>query len=259
MTFAMIDDMQMHYAEHGKPDGMPLVLLHGFTLTGGFWVNQLSTFGADYRLIIPDLRGHGRTANPDGGTAMNHRQFARDIIALCRALQIERAAFCGESSGAMLLLSLALYAPTLPAAIILTGGTHYFGEECIAHQRAISPETIDDEWRNYVQGAHAALGPDHWRSVITAFHNLHTHARDEDFPAADELCEIVTPALIIHGDRDRFFPVEMPVELYRLLPHAEICVLPNTGHTPPMERPSWFNSIAMDFLARHYHHQANER
>jgi pimeloyl-ACP methyl ester carboxylesterase len=255
MAFTMIDEMQMYYAEHGKPDGPPLMLLHGFTGTGDFWANQLTAFGTHYRLIIPDLRGHGRTDNPGGGTAMNHRQFARDIIALCRALQIERAAFCGESTGAMLLLSLALYAPTLPAAIILAGGTHYFGEECIAIQREVSPETIDEEWRAYVQAAHTALGPDHWRSVITAFHNLHAHARDEDFPGVEELRAIMAPVLIVHGDRDDFFPVGLPSELYRLLPNAEFCVLPNTGHMPPEERPGWFNDIALDFLVRHYLHR----
>ena len=257
MAFVMIDDMRMYYVEHGRPDGLPLMLLHGFTATGDFWANQLPTFGTHCRLIVPDLRSHGRTDNPGGGAVMNHRQFARDIIALCRALQIERTAFCGESTGAMLLLSLALYAPTLPAAIILAGGTHYFGEECIAFQRQVSPETIDEGWRVYVQSAHTALGPDHWRSVITAFHDLHAHARDEDFPEANELRGITAPVLIVHGDRDPFFPVEMPSELYRLLPKAEFCVLPNTGHTPPEEHPGWFNDIALDFLARHYLHRAS--
>jgi pimeloyl-ACP methyl ester carboxylesterase len=254
MAYVMIDDMQMYYTEQGRPDGPPLLLLHGFTGTGDFWANQLPALGNHYHLVIPDLRNHGRTDNPEGSRAMNHRQFARDIIALCRALQIERAAFCGESTGAMLLLSLALYAPTLPAAIILAGGTHYFGEECIAIQRQVSPETIDEEWRSYVQSAHTALGPDHWRSVITAFHNLHAHAREEDFPESDELRGIMAPVLIIHGDRDPFFPVEMPSELYRLLPNAEFCVLPNTGHLPSEARPSWFKDIALDFLARYYPH-----
>ena len=256
MAFVMIDDMRMYYTEQGRPDGLPLLLIHGFTGTGDFWTNQLPTFDPHYRLIIPDFRGHGRTDNPGGGVSMNHRQFARDIIALCRTLQIERAAFCGESSGAMLLLSLAVFAPTLPAAIILAGGTHYFGEESIAIQRQVSPETIDEEWRAYVQAAHTALGPDHWRSVIMAFHDLHAHARDEDFPEADELRGITAPVLIVHGDRDPHFPVEMPRELYRLLPNAELCVLPNTGHFPPEEHPSWFNDIVLDFLARHYLHRA---
>ncbi|HEU5103722.1 MAG TPA: alpha/beta hydrolase [Roseiflexaceae bacterium] len=252
MAFVLIDGMRMYYAEHGTPEGPPLILLHGFTATGDFWASQLPAFGAQYRLIVPDLRSHGRTDNPGGGAAMNHRQFARDIIALCRALDIERAAFCGESTGAMLLLSLALSAPTLPAAMILAGGTHYFGAECVAIQRQMSPDTIDQDWRAYMQAAHTALGPDHWRSLITAFHDLHAHTREEDFPVADELRGIAAPVLIVHGDRDQFFPIEMPSELYRLLPNAELCVLPNTGHLPPNDRPDWFNDIALDFLTRHY-------
>ena len=256
MTFVMIDNMRMYYTEHGQPNGPPLLLLHGFTGNGDFWASQLPVFGASYRLIIPDLRGHGRTDNPGGIQSMNHRQFARDIIALCQALKIERAAFCGQSTGAMLLLSLAVDAPSLPVATIHSGGTHYFGEECIAMLRQVSPETIDDAWRAYVQTAHMALGPDHWRSVILAFHNLHTHDRQEDFPDLAELQTITTPVLLIHGDRDELFPVEMPQELYRLLPNAELCILPKTNHTPPEEHPSWFNDITLDFLAHHYPNKA---
>ena len=255
MTFVMVDDMRMYYAEHGSLDNPPLLLLHGFTSNGDSWASQLPAFSARYRLVIPDLRGHGRTDNPGGAASMNHRQFARDIIALCRALKIEKAAFCGESTGAMLQLSLALLAPALPAALILAGGTHYFGEEVIAFQRQVSPETIDEGWRVYVEAAHTALGPDHWRSVITAFHDLHAHTRLEDFPDPDELCGIVPPVLIVHGDRDPYFPIEVPLELYRMLPNAEFCVLPNTGHVPPEEHPDWFNNIALDFLSRHYIHE----
>src|SRR5688500_3745461 len=101
----------MYYEEHGKADGPTLVLHHGFIQTGASWTHQLAAFGAHYRLLVPDLRGHGRTDNPGGADAMNHRQFARDIIALCRDLGVERAAFCGESTGAMLQLTLALEAP----------------------------------------------------------------------------------------------------------------------------------------------------
>jgi len=58
------------------------------------------------------------------------------------------------------------------------------------------------------------------------------------------------PTLIVHGDRDRYFPVAIPVELYGLLPDAELCILPNTGHFPQADRPEWFNDIVLDFLAR---------
>jgi pimeloyl-ACP methyl ester carboxylesterase len=251
MAYLTIDGMQMYYTEHGTPDGPPLVLLHGFTANGDFWVNQLAAFGAHYRLLVPDVRGHGRTDNPDGLAAINNRQFARDIIALCRTLGVERAAFCGESSGAIIQLSLALYAPDLVAACILVGGSHYFGDAIRVYLQQETPDTIDEGWRAELQAAHTALGPDHWRSVIEGHSALGSHAHAEDFPETEELRGIRAPVLIVHGDRD-FLPVEEPTELYRLIPDAELCVLPNTGHWPPSEHPDWFNAIALDFLARRY-------
>ncbi|HUG15672.1 MAG TPA: alpha/beta hydrolase, partial [Thermomicrobiales bacterium] len=105
MPYATVNGLTMYYEEHGLPSGPPLVLLHGFTGTSASWAPQLQVFGAHYRLVAPDMRLHGRTNNPAGLAAMNHRQFARDVIALCQALGIERASFCGESSGAMQLLT----------------------------------------------------------------------------------------------------------------------------------------------------------
>ena len=254
MSFVTLDGMRMYYEEHGTPDSPPLVLLHGFIQTGAFWANQLAAFGAHYRLLIPDLRGHGRTDNPGGVAAMNHRQFARDIIALCRALGVERAAFCGESTGAMLQLSLALAAPDLAGACILAGGTYYYDDELRSWWQHQTPDTVfagADQVRA-VQAGHTALGPDHWRIVTEAWIGLHAHAHTEDFPEAEELWGIRAPVLIAHGDRDDLFPIEIPTSLYRLLPDAELCLLPNTKHAPPAEHPDWFNAITLDFLARRY-------
>ena len=49
----------------------------------------MALFGERYRLLVPDLRGHGQTDNPGGRAAMNHRQFGRDVAGFCRALGIE--------------------------------------------------------------------------------------------------------------------------------------------------------------------------
>jgi len=86
--------------------------------------------------------------------------------------------------------------------------------------------------------------------VAEGFIALNAHAHAEDFPEADELRAIAAPTLILHGDRDRFFPVQVPTELYRLLPDADLCILPMTGHGPPTERVEWFNAIVLDFLDR---------
>ena len=252
MPHAAVADLTMHYEEHGRPDGPPLILLHAFTATGALWARQLDAFGARYRLLVPDWRGHGRTANPGGLAAMNHRQFARDVIAFCHALGIERATFCGESSGAMLLLTLGLEAPDLAAALVLAGCAHYYSPELRAWFATQTPDTLMTVWSDAegLRAQHATLGPDGWRGVMTAWLALGGQAHAEDFPEAEELRALATPTLIVHGDRDRHFPVAVPTALYGLLPDAELCILPQTGHLPPVERPDWFNAIVLDFLDR---------
>jgi pimeloyl-ACP methyl ester carboxylesterase len=252
MPYATVNDLTMYYEEHGTPDGPPLVLLHNFTGSGAAaWAAQLPVFGAHYHLVVPDWRGHGRTNNPGGLAAMNHRQFAHDIATLGRALGLERACFCGTSSGAMLLLTLALEAPGLVQALVLCGCTFYQPDEARVWLRAQTPETVvAPERRPAMQARHTALGPDHWRTVVASWIAVADHANAADFPAPEQLRRIDAPTLLIHGDRDRFFPVAVPVELYGLLPDAELCVLPQTGHGVQGERPEWFNAIVLDFLAR---------
>ena len=247
-----IADLMMHYEEHGQPDGPPLVLLHAFTQTGAVWRAQAGAFGTRFRLLAPDWRGHGRTANPGGLAAMNHRQFARDVIAFCRALGIGRAAFCGASSGGMLLLTLALEAPDLVAALVLSGAAHYLSDEVRARNARLTPD-------DFLRGAgdpaglvarHSPQGPDAWRVVVAAFNAVSAHAHGEDFPEPEELRGLAAPTLIVLGDRDPHFPVAVPAALHGLLPDAELCILPATGHMPSAERPAWFNPIVLDFLDR---------
>jgi len=248
MPYVTADDLHMYYDEHGSADAPPLVLLHGFIAGAGQWRHQIEPLRARYRLLVPELRGHGRTDNPGGLPAMNHRRFARDIIAFCQALDISQASFCGESTGAMLLLTLGLEAPSLSRALVLAGGTFHYDEKIHAWWRTLTPETLMRD--PAARARHTALGPDHWRFVGEAFIALGAHAHTEDFPETEELRSIRAPTLIVHGDRDPLFPVHVPTELYGLLPDAELCILPRTGHVPPVERPEWFNTIVLNFLAR---------
>jgi pimeloyl-ACP methyl ester carboxylesterase len=252
MPYAEVDDLRMYYEELGTADGPVLVLLHGYPSNGrGTWATQLEAFGARYRLVVPDCRGRGHTVNPAGLAAMNHRQFARDTAGLCRALGQERAIFCGHSSGAKQLLTLALEAPDLVCALVLSACSYYWSEELRASWRAHTPETfVPPGTFPELPERHVAQGPEHWKWVMASFIALADHAHAEDFPEPDELSGIHAPTLIVHGDRDHLYPAEIAVELYRLLPDAELCLLPQTGHPIQDERPAWFNEIVLDFLAR---------
>src|SRR5437867_6036818 len=100
---APINGMEMHYEIHGHGD--PLVLLHGFTGAGADWQYIFTDPPAGYRLIIPDLRGHGRSTNPS--MEFTHRQAAIDVVALLDQLDIERCQAIGMSAGGKTLLHIA--------------------------------------------------------------------------------------------------------------------------------------------------------
>jgi len=102
-----LDQMEMYYETHGQ--GSPLVLLHGYTQSGTHWDRYIADLAEHHLLIVPDLRGHGRSTNKTD--EFTHRQAAKDIYALLDALGIRQFKAIGFSSGGMTLLHMATQQP----------------------------------------------------------------------------------------------------------------------------------------------------
>jgi pimeloyl-ACP methyl ester carboxylesterase len=118
-----VNGFQMYLDQRG--DGEPLLLLHGGTGIGADW-RLVFTAGdpAGFRLIVPDLRGHGRSTNPS--RAFTFRQAAADVLALLDHLGIARAKAIGLSMGAKTLLRMATQQPDRIDAMVLVSATPYF-------------------------------------------------------------------------------------------------------------------------------------
>ncbi|MCC7204404.1 MAG: alpha/beta hydrolase, partial [Phycisphaeraceae bacterium] len=197
------------------------------------------------RLITVDARFHGQTTNP-GDPQILHSELAKDLAALCDKLGVRRAHFLGISSGAMQQFHLALARPDLVQSMTLVVGTHIFDDyakqkvrEIAANQRAkFLAEPLDDPARQ----ARRLKMNDQWEgSVMAPGDHAHTPA---------QLRTIKTPALIVHGDRDVFFPVGIATEMYTSMPNTELCVLPRCGHDVPERHSNFFVQIVLDFLGR---------
>src|SRR5688572_26241379 len=102
-----VNGIQMYYEVYGE--GAPLVLLHGFTQSSQLWQPFIADFAKHYQLIVPDLRGHGRSTNPTN--QFTHRQSALDIFALLDQLEINEFKAMGISVGGMTLLHMATQQP----------------------------------------------------------------------------------------------------------------------------------------------------
>src|SRR5262249_30874535 len=96
MPMISVNGFEMHYRVRGAGD--PLQLLQGGMRMGADWGNVFSTDPPGFQVIVPDLRGHGRSTNPGG--VFTFRQCAQDVVALLDGLGLERIKAIGLSMGA---------------------------------------------------------------------------------------------------------------------------------------------------------------
>src|SRR5262249_4507076 len=100
--------MRLAHTDHGP--GPAVILLHGFPLSRNMWEPQVSVIGLSYRVIAPDLRGHGESPAPDGVYSMD--EMADDVIELIETLHIsEPVVVGGLSLGGYVALSMVLRYP----------------------------------------------------------------------------------------------------------------------------------------------------
>ena len=222
-----INGIDMRYQVRG--DGPPLVLLHGFLGSGDTWamiLGDLDRLGRDYRLIIPDMRGHGGSTNPAGEFTM--RQSALDVFALLDHLGIERFRAIGMSGGGMTLLHMATEQPDRVEGLVLVSATTHFPAQARTLMTSMTEETRpEDEW-TMMRQLHRH-GDDQIRALWRLGRALADSYDDMSF-TAPSLARITAPTLIVHGDRDPLFPVRVATDMYGAIPHSWLWVVPNGGH-----------------------------
>lgn len=238
-----INDISMHYELHGS--GEPLVLLHGFGGCGRDWAPLMDSLARRYQLIIPDLRGHGASTNPSG--KFTHRQAALDVFALLDRLNVPRIKAMGISTGGMTLVHMATQQPERVEAMVLIGATHYFPEQARAIMRMVGSDSMPPEVRAHFEQC-ATGGETQVRQLTGQFAAFQDSFDDMNF-TAPYLGTIQARTLIVHGDRDDFFPVSIAVDMYRAIPHSALWIVPHGGHVPIFgPRAREFQDVAFAFL-----------
>src|SRR5438445_186609 len=234
--------MRMYFETCGKGD--PLVLLHGFFRSGQLWAEFIPELSERYQLIVPDLRGHGRSTNPTG--QFTHRQSALDVFALLERLGISKFKAMGISTGGMTLIHMATQQPSRVEAMVLIGATIYFPEQAREIMRASTAENLaPQEWER-MRKIHQH-GDDQIRALRNELQNFTDSYDDLNF-TPPYLATITARTFIVHGDRDQFFPVSIPVEMYHSIPHAYLWIVPAGGHVPIGEHAAEFTRTTLEFL-----------
>ncbi len=232
----------MYYEECGT--GKPLVLLHGFGACSQNWHPFAARLSEHYRLIMVDLRGHGHSTNPVN--KFTHREAAGDVFLLLEKLGIKQFSAMGMSTGGMTLLHMATSQPGRIHSMVLISTTSHFPEQARAIMRRASFNTMPREVQEMYREC-AKRGDEQIRQLITQFNAFHDNDDDMNFNE-QSLSAIPAHTLIIHGDRDNFFPLEIALSLYRSIPNASLWIIPNGDHVPIYDSEVPFTSTALRFL-----------
>jgi len=234
--------VRTYYESHGE--GEPLLLLHGGLCTIETFSGQMPELAKRFRVILPERRGHGRTADVDG--PITYEAMARDTVAFMEALGIGSAHLVGYSDGAIVGMLVAMRRPDLVRRLVSISGNFDcdgLTDEGRAFLESMQPDTFIPMLVDMYKKT-SPDGPEHWPVV---FEKVRRMALNEPKISPAELGSIKARTLVMTADRD-LMTLEHTVALFRAVPGAQLCIVPGTTHALLFEKPAVVNAAVLAFL-----------
>ena len=203
-------------AVHRSGDGPPLVALHDLGQTGESMIVALDVLADEFRIVAPDLRGHGASPTPHGPWSID--DFASDVARLVAA-EGGGAILVGIGLGAAAGLALALGHPGLVDGLVVSG---------------IGPRGEDADGQD--RWARAARALRERRGAEGAALAAEAMGTRPDWRGA--LAQVDAPVIVLAGSADRAVPAEMQRELSVWMQNARFHVVSEAGHNVAVERPN---------------------
>jgi len=258
VSFLPIDGRAYHYRDVGQ--GRPVLLLHGFPLTGASFWPQLDAVPKGVRLIVPDHRGFGQSARGEGPLSIDG--FAADALALLEALKISQATVGGVSMGGYIAMALLRADPSRVDRLVLIDTQCNADDEAGKAKReatAVEVETtgLDSLVETMLPKLLASKAPDEvrrrveelMRSVDPKTVAAASRAMAGRPDSRELLSRFAGPSLVVVGTEDAITPVAKARELAALMAGSRRVELEGAGHLSNLEKPEAFNAALAEFLA----------
>lgn len=231
--------------------GTPVVFIHGLGSRKEAWIPQ-HELANRYRLVIPDLRGHGETEINEGITIKN---FALDVIELLEYLNIPSAFICGLSLGGIVAQELYKQRPDLVKGLILSNTTSYvpvtLANKIVNDTSKLLKKSEQELVEHIVnRGLYDTIYKD---EAMKAFHIRDTYLESAKAPIGINYFSILPsirkPVLLIGSTHDKVTPSVNIYIMKALIRQAKSAILKNTGHLSNIEQKDLFNKHVTDFIA----------
>jgi 3-oxoadipate enol-lactonase len=254
VTLLQSSGLHIYYQLHGQGD--LLLLLHGFGGTGqSDWRHQIPVLSQRFRIVTPDLRGHGRTDHPEAVSGPEFfDQTTEDMARLLESLDGSPAHVCGYSMGSSIAAWLYLRHPSLVRSLILVSGAARVNREIAPGlfelwERMREPDCLEQSWIKALARLH---GKDKWRRLVRNYAAaVISRIEGEEEIAYSRGGEIACPVLIVQGSEDKLSSRLLSEELHASIPDSELVVL-ESEHWVPGLQPAAFNAAVLEFLERRF-------
>jgi non-heme chloroperoxidase len=263
-------DIEIYYEDHGA--GQPVVLIHGYPLSGRAWDKQVPVLlEAGYRVITYDRRGFGQSSQPTVG--YDYDTFAADLNTLLEHLDLHDAVLVGHSMGTgEVTRYLGRYGSARVAKGVLVSPIPPF-----LLQMPDNPEGVPQSLFDGFAQAAAADAPAWMKGFLDNFYNIDTLrgtlVSDQAYQASwnlavtasataavacigtwttdfrDDLPEIDVPMLVVQGDADQVLPVDKTGQrLPGLIKDVQLVVIDGGPHAIPWTHAARVNTALLDFI-----------
>jgi 3-oxoadipate enol-lactonase len=234
------DGVMLGYSVVG--DGHPILFVHGTTATGEFeWGRLAAVLASDYRCVLPDLRGHGRS---EFRQPLNFGQaICADLCYLIEHLGLEHPHIVGFSYGSEIALMVELLAPGIAKSLVLispgTGRPRDYQAPRLEHLYRTWPFAL----RRLHENNH---GPEHWRRLVTVMHE-DSVGRSEF--STEALGGVGCPVLMVAGSDDESTRRVQGKRFADTNPLARYVELDGAGHAVHHKCADRFAEVIRAFLA----------
>ncbi len=253
-------DAELFYEVLG--DGPPVVLLHPFPVHHDFWLPAADLLASRYRLIVPDLRGHGDSTTGDGPATME--KHAADVARICDAGGAGRAVFAGVSIGGYILMEFWRRYPQRVSTLVLANtraqadteegragrlksatdaelhGTEPFFDSMVPK---LIGETTRRNRPDVVAAARKMMRKMSVPGLAAAQRGM--AQRPDSFHT---LKTINVPTLVLAGEEDTLTPVEDAARMQQTIAGSRMEVIAKAGHYAALEQPEAVGKLLRGFL-----------
>ncbi|RUM15611.1 alpha/beta hydrolase [Rhizobium fabae] len=250
----LTEGQSLAYIDTGG-SGPTLLLLHGYSDSSRSF-SLLEPWLCGYRLIIPDLPGHGGSVV---GAGMTVADFTDAIVALMAALSVERFAVIGHSMGAMIGIDLTARLPDVVVALVTISGTvrPAFPQRDPVTDGILGlcdpidpgdpffdlwhacPHPVDPSFLAPISREAAAISAEIWHGILACFSTL---------DLTEAAAQVRMPVLCIGGSEDALFDAGHRLALEDALSKAQSVLMEGFGHNPHWEDPEKVSVVLRDFF-----------